>query len=128
LLKVGDRSFIGEGQISCASRIEVGDDVMIAWGTSIFDHGSHALQFSKRANDVTDWLQGKKDWSVVDMAPVCIADKAWVGFGSIVLPGVTVGEGAVIGAGSVVTRDVAPWTVAAGNPARLIRELNPDER
>lgn len=127
-LVVGDRSFIGGGEISCASRIDIGDDVMIAWGTTIFDHASHSLRFSERANDVTGWLRGVKDWSVVEMAPVRIGNKAWIGFGSILLPGVSVGEGAVVGAGSVVTRDVPPWTVAAGNPARVIRELSEHER
>lgn len=127
-LTVGHRSFVGEGQISCACRIEVGDDVMIAWGTTIFDHASHSLRFSERANDVANWLRGTKDWDRVDMAPVRICSKAWIGFGSIVLPGITIGEGAVVGAGSVVTRDVAPWTVVAGNPARTIREIADDER
>lgn len=127
-LIVGDRSFIGGGDISCASSIKIGSDVMIAWNTTIFDHASHSLRFSERANDVTGWLRGEKDWSVVAMAPVSIGDKAWIGFGSIVLPGVTVGEGAVVGAGSVVTRDVPAWTVVAGNPARVIRELAEDER
>lgn len=127
-LTMGQRSFIGEGQISCASSIEIGDDVMVAWGTSIFDHSSHSIRFSERADDVTSWLRGEKNWAVVSMAPVRICNKAWIGFGCIVLPGVTIGEGAVIGAGSVVTRDVPPWTVSVGNPARQIRELNPDER
>ena len=127
-LSVGDRTFIGAGQISCASRIDVGDDVMIAWGTTIFDHGSHSLSFTKRANDAVDWQRGKKNWSVVSTAPVRIGNKSWIGFGTILLPGVNIGEGAVIGAGSVVTRDVPPWSVAAGNPARVIRELEPNER
>lgn len=127
-LTVGDRSFIGEGQISCASDIRVGDDVMIAWGTSIFDHASHSIRFSQRADDVTRWLRGEKDWSVVNTAPVRIGNKVWIGFGCTVLPGVTIGEGAVVGAGSIVTRDVPAWSVFAGNPARLIRELSADER
>jgi galactoside O-acetyltransferase len=127
-LTIGNRTFIGEGQISCASRIDVGDDVLIAWGTAIFDHASHSRRFSERASDVTNWLHGQKDWSNVEMRPVYIGNRAWIGFGSILLPGVSVGEGAVVGAGSVVTRDVAPWTVVAGNPARVIRELKEDER
>ena len=125
---IGNRSFVGEGQISCSTSIEVGDDVMIAWGTSIFDHASHSLRFSERSSDVADWLKGKKNWTVVETAKVLIENKAWIGFGCIVLPGITVGEGAVVGAGSVVTRDVPAWTVSAGNPARVIRELKPDER
>lgn len=125
---VGDRSFIGQGQISCAGRIEVGNDVMIAWGTTIFDHGSHSLRFSLRSGDVVDWLRGEKNWEVVNVGSVKIGDKAWVGFGSILLPGINVGEGSIIGAGSVVTRDVPAWTVVAGNPARVIRELGENER
>lgn len=127
-LTIGSRTYVGGGVISCASSITVGDDVMIAWGTTIFDHGSHSLRFSDRAHDVTDWLRGEKNWSAVNMAPVRIGDKAWIGFGSILLPGVSIGEGAVIGAGSVVTRDIPSWSVAAGNPARVIRELQKDER
>jgi len=56
-------------------------------------------------------------------APVTIADDAWLGTGAVVLPGVTVGEGAVVGANSVVTRDVAPFTIVAGAPARFIRRV-----
>lgn len=101
---------------------------MIAWGTSIFDHGSHSLRFSERSRDVIDWLRGEKDWTGVPIASVHIDHKAWVGFGSILLPGVRVGEGAIVGAGSVVTRDVPPWTIVAGNPARVVRELLEHER
>jgi galactoside O-acetyltransferase len=60
--------------------------------------------------------------------PVKIEDKVWIGFNSIILKGVTVGEGAIVGAGSVVTKDVPPYTIVAGNPARIIRELTPEER
>ncbi len=62
------------------------------------------------------------------MSPVHVGDKSWIGFNSIVLKGVTIGEGAVVGAGSVVTKDVSAWTVVAGNPARVIREIPEDER
>lgn len=55
--------------------------------------------------------------------PVTIGDDVWIGGGAIVLPGVCIGSGAVIGAGSVVTRDVPPNTLAAGNPCRVIRQL-----
>jgi maltose O-acetyltransferase len=62
-------------------------------------------------------------------ASVKVDDNAWVGGGSILLPGVTVGRGAVIGAGSVVTKDVPAFTVAVGNPARVVRsrEMAPVE-
>lgn len=127
-VSVGDRTFVGSGILTVAKNISIGSDVMIAWGVSMADHNSHSLTYSKRTNDVVDWLNGKKDWSHVISAPINIGDKAWVGFNSIILKGVTVGEGAVVGAGSVVTKDVPPWTIVAGNPARIIREIPENER
>ena len=55
--------------------------------------------------------------------PIRICDKAWVGMNTIILKGVTVGEGAVVAAGAVVTKDVPPWTVAAGNPACVVKHI-----
>lgn len=55
-------------------------------------------------------------------APVTICDGVWIGARAIVLPGVTIGEGAVVAAGAVVTKDVAPWTVVGGNPAKFIKK------
>ena len=54
--------------------------------------------------------------------PITINDNVWIATGAIVLPGVTIGEGAVVGAGSVVTKDVEPWTVVGGNPAKFIKK------
>jgi maltose O-acetyltransferase len=59
----------------------------------------------------------------VTIGRVAIARDAWIGAGTIILPNVTIGEGSVVGAGSVVTQDVAPFTIVAGNPARLIRRV-----
>ena len=55
---------------------------------------------------------------------VSIGDRVWIGFGAIVLPGVTLGEGAVVAAGAVVTKDVAPYTIVAGNPAVKVKDRN----
>ena len=55
-------------------------------------------------------------------APIVVGDNAWVAGWSIILPGVTIGEGAVVAAGAVVTKDVEPWTVVGGNPAKFIKE------
>lgn len=129
ILSIGTRTFLGGGTLlDVSDRIAIGDDVLIAWGTTIVDHNSHSISFSKRKNDVLDWQCANKDWSNVPIAPVKIEDKVWIGFNSIILKGVTIGQGAVIGAGSVVTKDVAPWTIVAGNPARLIREIPQEER
>jgi acetyltransferase-like isoleucine patch superfamily enzyme len=124
---IGKRVFMN-GNIISAEKVTIGSDVLISWGVTIVDHNSHSLSFSRRASDVVLWRDQKKDWSPVKIAPVSISDKAWVGFNSIILCGVMVGEGAVIGAGSVVTKDIPPWSIAAGNPAKIIREIPIEDR
>lgn len=80
-----------------------------------------------RSGDPRRWAEGIKNWEGVVMGPVRIEDHAWVGFNVIILKGVTIGEGAIVAAGSVVTKDVPAFTVVAGNPARVIRELPREE-
>lgn len=60
--------------------------------------------------------------------PVTIGDGAWIGAGVIILPGITIGKYAVVGAGSIVTKDVPEYTVAAGNPCRVMREINEHDK
>ena len=123
-IRIGSRSQIGgRTLLDCSERIEIGDDVLVSFDVLITDNDSHSLRFSERAEDLADWSAGRKDWTHVARAPVRIGDKAWIGARAIILKGVTIGEGAMVGAGSVVTRNVPPWTLAAGNPARAIREL-----
>jgi len=120
---IGSNTFIGGSHLVCAQRIEIGDDVLISWNVTIVDHDSHSLSWSQRAQDVKDTFKGTKDWSNVRVQAVHIGNRAWIGFNVSILRGVRIGEGAVVGANSVVTRDVAPYAVVAGNPARQIREL-----
>ncbi|MEI7431602.1 MAG: acyltransferase, partial [Betaproteobacteria bacterium] len=127
VVAIGDRSYIGASHFVCHSRIDIGDDVIISWGVTIVDHNSHSLDWRKRNTDVLLWLQRKKDWVGVKVAPVVIKDRVWIGFGASILKGVTLGEGAVVAAGSVVTKDVPAFTVVGGNPARVIRCMAVDE-
>lgn len=132
-VSIGDRSFINSGtQLISRSQIEIGDDVTIAWGCCIYDHDSHSLDWRARIEDLRclreDLRAGRdplasKDWSVVRTKPICICDKAWIGMNAIILKGVTIGEGAVVAAGSVVTKDVSSWTVVAGNPACVVKHI-----
>lgn len=125
---IGQNSFIGSSILASASRIEVGDDVLISWGCSIVDHNSHAVGWKQRRQDVKNWYRDTKDWTYVSVAPVKIGNKCWIGLNVIVLKGVEIGEGAVVAAGSIVTKSVPPWTVVAGNPARVIREIPIEDR
>ena len=130
-LTIGDRTFIGPSTFILINGISVGSDVLISWGCHIMDNDAHSLDFEKRINDVKDWKRGiaeskpgkYKNWEVVNSGPIVIKDKVWIGFNCIILKGVTIGEGAVIAAGSVVTKDVPDYAVVAGNPAVIIKNL-----
>ncbi len=136
-ITVGDGVFINSGtKVISRSSIEIGNAVTIAWGCVIYDHDSHSMSYLDRIADqdqsLRDAALGKlvanKDWSRVVTAPIRICDFVWLGFDVVVLKGVTIGEGAVVGARAVVTRDVPPWTIAVGNPARVAKEIPPELR
>jgi len=91
--------------------VEIGDDVLIAPGVSML---SRMHEFSR--TDIPMSLQGyKKEKKIV------IGDDVWVGRNAIILPGVNIGKGAIIGAGAVVSKDVAEYSIVGGIPATLIR-------
>lgn len=131
---VGQRTFINGGtNLISINKIEIGNDVTIAWNVTIYDHDSHSLDYRDRIMDIKqqneDYLNnnsfiGNKNWDVVKSAPIIIKDKAWIGFNAIILKGVTIGEGAIVAAGAVVTKDVPPFTIVAGNPARVVKCIN----
>lgn len=134
---VGNRVYIGDSTIICRSTIEFGNNIFVAWGTYFYDHDSHSINYLERENDITqqleDYRAGKffienKNWSVVNTKPIKIGDNAWIGMNCIILKGVTIGEGAIIGAGSVVTKNIPAWTIAGGNPAKVIREIPYENR
>lgn len=122
-MSIGKNTFIVKSHLVTASEINIGNNVLISWGVSIVDHNSHSIIYSERSRDIFDWRNGKKDWSLVKSKSIHIHDQAWIGFNSIILKGVTIGEGAIVGAGSVVTKDVPANTLVAGNPAKIIREV-----
>ena len=129
-IEIGNNVFIGGSSIfDCVEKIMIEDDVLISYGCLIADSDNHSIHYDIRKNDLKDWRNGRKhDWSTTVTKPIFVKKGAWIGARAIILKGVTIGRFAVVGAGSVVTRDVPPYTVVAGNPARVIRELQPDER
>jgi acetyltransferase-like isoleucine patch superfamily enzyme len=122
-VEIGDGSYVGSSHLVCHTKINIGSDVIISWGVTIFDHDSHSLSMTVRKKDVSQWINGVKDWSDISIAPVSIESGVWIGYGSTILKGVQIGAGSVIAAKSVVTRNVPPNTLVAGNPARIIRKL-----
>jgi acetyltransferase-like isoleucine patch superfamily enzyme len=128
-IEIGHSCFIGENsRIWSAAAVRIGDRVLISHGVNIHDTNSHSLSAASRHEHVKRIFSEGHPRSFTDPpphAPITIEDDAWIGFNSIVLKGVTIGKGAVIGAGSVVTRDVDPFAVVVGNPARVIGESRP---
>ena len=130
---IGKNTFINSGtKFISRSSIHVGDFVTIAWGCTFYDHNSHSLDFRERQNDIeqqlkdyrskTSFISGK-NWASVKSLPIRVEDNAWIGFDCVILAGVTIGEGAIVGAKSVVRENVEPWTIAYGNPAKMVKKL-----
>lgn len=124
----GENIFIGNNVVigmNCTfvdnQEIRIGNQVMIASNVQIYT-ASHPVLPKERL--VPDWKERGTTFFRTYARPVVIRDNAWIGGGCIILPGVTVGENSVVGAGSVVNRDVPDNCVAAGNPCRVIRSLD----
>lgn len=114
MLIIGDNTTINyQVGISVECKVEIGNNCLIAGETMIFDNNSHALYSSNRRKMSED-----------DVAPIRIEDNVWIGMRSLILKGVTIGNGAVVAAGSVVTKDVPSLTLVGGNPARVIKEID----
>ncbi|MBC7428117.1 MAG: acyltransferase [Bacteriovorax sp.] len=124
---VGSNTFISGATISCAKKITIGNNVQIAWGVNILDHNSHSLDLNERRRDLTNTFKGIKTWDDVHMSDVTIEDDAWIGVNAVILKGVHIGKGSIIGAGSVVTKSVPAMSIVAGNPAKVIKNLETDK-
>ena len=129
-IRMGEYCYLGEhSHVWSALNIEIGNRVLISHNVNIFDNATHPLNPRRRHEQFRQIITSGQPSSIdLDERPVRIEDDVLIGCMSIVLRGVTIGQGAVIGAGSVVTGDVAPYSIVAGNPARLIREIPQDER
>lgn len=109
--KISSHTFICEGVI-------IEDEVFVGHNVTFIN------DLYPRATNAEGALQTEADWECI---PTRVKRGASIGSGATLLAGITVGEHALVGAGSVVTRDVPPWTVVAGNPARILRRLESPE-
>ena len=108
-LRLGERVFINSGcRFQDQGGITVGDDCLIGHDV-VMATLNHDMDPSRRAD--------------LHPAPIVVGNRVWIGAKATVLPGVTIGEDAVVGAGSVVTKDVPAGTVVVGSPARVVREV-----
>jgi maltose O-acetyltransferase len=113
-ITIGRDTFINtETRFGSAARVTIGEKVAIGPRVS-FETAAHELFYVEG--------KGRGTWS----RPIVVEDRVWIGAGATVLPGVTIGEGAVVASGAVITKDVEPYTMVGGVPARLIKRLMPE--
>jgi len=124
-VEIGEYVLLNGARIICDSRVEIGDHTLISWNVVLMDTyrvpmdpylRRQAVERACRHGDRD--LQGSQPGR-----PIRIGANVWIGFDVCLLPGVTIGEGSIVGARSVVVDDVPPYSIAAGNPARVVRRL-----
>lgn len=114
-----DRAVIGS-----VNSVTIGNCVMIANHAHIYDNNNHPVSAARRHEMCLQGVDGPQwRWTNSVSAPVVIEDDVWIGEYALILKGVRVGKGAVVAAHAVVTKDVPPMTVVAGNPARVVKEI-----
>jgi acetyltransferase-like isoleucine patch superfamily enzyme len=116
-LTIADRVGLSSSTIVAGNSIEIGEDTILGAGSMVLDNDFHAP--GPRFSWLTEYSKNSK--------PIKIGRGCFIGARSIILKGVTLGDQVVIGAGSVVTKDIPAYSIAAGNPARIVRTIpNPN--
>ena len=127
---LGEYALVHGARVICDSEITIGEYALISWNVVLMDTyrvPSNAAARREELKRVPN-RELRLASASVESKPIHIERNVWIGFDACVLPGVTIGEGAIVGARSVVTASVPAFTIAAGNPARIIRELTGEER
>jgi acetyltransferase-like isoleucine patch superfamily enzyme len=126
---LGNYTLVHGARIICDSEVSIGDYTLISWNVVLMDSYRVPLDPRERRKELelVPTRPLRLACAAVPAQPIRIERNVWIGFDSCVLPGVTIGEGSVVGARSVVNADVPPFTVVAGNPARIIRKLEPHD-
>jgi acetyltransferase-like isoleucine patch superfamily enzyme len=126
---IGEDCFVGpQTRIWSAKKIKVGNRVLIAHNVNVHDNISHPLDAQLRYQENKEFVATGKHKEVdIKADEIIIEDDVWIGFNVTVMKGIRIGRGAIIGANSIVTKDVPAWTVNVGNPLRCIRTLEEKE-
>jgi acetyltransferase-like isoleucine patch superfamily enzyme len=127
---LGDFVLVNGARIVCDAAISIGDYSLVSWNVVIMDTYRVPIDPARRRATLRAVPDRDPRRLTGDEPgrPVTIGRAAWIGFDACILPGVTIGEGAIVGARSVVMSDVDPFTIVAGNPARVVRRLTDEER
>ncbi len=124
-IKIGDYTTIRyDSLIGAVDRIEIGNHVIISNNVRIYDNNNHPTDPQKRIEMCEAGFDSEMwQWHYSEHRPVVIEDNVWIGEKAVILKGVKIGKGAVVGCNSVVTHDVDPYTIVAGNPAVRVKQL-----
>lgn len=125
-IDIGNNTFIGPGtKVWSGENITIGSNVLISHNVNIIDTDSHEIDAIERADGFFNLTKNghSAHKGNIRTASITIEDYAWINFNATILKGVTIGKGAIVAAGSVVTKDVPEFTLVAGNPAKIIKYL-----
>jgi len=125
-INIGKNVYIGLGtNIWSGESVTIGSNVLISHNVNIIDTNSHEMDHLERAQGYVNLIKNghPKDKTSIITGKIIIKDYAWISFGATILKNVTIGEGAIVAACAVVTKDVPPFTVVAGNPAVVVKNL-----
>ena len=130
LVRIGDYSQIGPNSlILCVDSVEIGDYTMVSTNVVIADNNSHPINpFDREIIQKTPAGSELRSMRYSDHAAIRIGNRCWIGENSRICKGVTIGEGSIVAANAVVTKDVPVFSIVAGNPARVVKtsiELSP---
>lgn len=118
-LKIGNDTYIGKF-VTIEVNGVIGNEVLIANNVGIIGRNDHDYKVIGKSIRKAPWI-GDKDFKYNERkTSIIIEDDCWIGYGAIILSGVKIGRGSIIASGAVVTRDVEPYSIVAGNPARKI--------
>ncbi len=127
---LGDYALVHGARIICDAEVTIGDYALISWNVVLMDTYRVPLdpQQRRRELELVPARTPRQAAAEMPARPICLERNVWIGFDTCVLPGVTIGEGSIVGARSVVTENVPAFTIVAGNPARVIRRISTAER
>lgn len=122
---LGAFALVHGARIICDARVEIGDHALISWNVVLMDNPRFSPDTHRRREALRQLASGDRHDMPAQQEPrpIRVGNNTWIGFDSCIMPGVTIGDGAIVGAKSVVYDDVAPGTIVAGNPARFIRRI-----
>jgi acetyltransferase-like isoleucine patch superfamily enzyme len=128
-VRLGDYALVHGAWIICDAEITIGNHALISWNVVLMDTYRVPVEpvERRRALEQASQRSPRRLNAEGPARPIHIGDNVWIGFDVCVLPGVTIGEGAIIGARSVVVEDVVPYTIVAGNPARFVHRIETEE-